>query len=126
MIRRGLVTTVPLATRIARHPSGSASDALATVRSIGRFVAPVPDTLSPIMTERSLDRHLDMIAVDLDDLKRAAEVGGSLNDGFIASVTAGLHRYHERHGAPVEELRMTLPISVRKEDDPAGGKSNHA
>ena len=121
-IRRGLVTTVPLATRIARHPSGSASDALATVRSIGRFVAPVPDTLSPIMTERSLDRHLDMIAVDLDDLKRAAgSVGGSLNDGFIASVTAGLHRYHERHGAPVEELRMTLPISVRKEDDPAGG-----
>jgi WS/DGAT/MGAT family acyltransferase len=121
-LRRGLVTTVPLASRIARHPSGSASDALATVRSVGRFVAPVPSTLSPIMTDRSLDRRLDMIAVDLDDLKRAGgTVGGSLNDSFIASVTGGLRRYHERHGASVGELRMTLPISVRKEDDPAGG-----
>ncbi|MGD0393936.1 MAG: wax ester/triacylglycerol synthase domain-containing protein [Acidimicrobiales bacterium] len=121
-IRYGLVTAVPLAARMARHPSDSASDALATVRSIGRFVAPVPDTLSPIMTDRSLDRHLDMLAVELDDLKRAAgSVGGSVNDGFIASVTCGLQRYHERHNALVEELRMTLPISVRKEDDPAGG-----
>jgi diacylglycerol O-acyltransferase len=48
-------------------------------------------------------------------------VGGTLNDAFVASVTGGLRRYHERHGVSVEELRITLPISIRKEDDPVGG-----
>ena len=32
---------------------------------------PVSDTLSPIMTRRGLGRHLDMIEVDLADLKAA-------------------------------------------------------
>ncbi len=121
-VRRGLSNALPTTWHIARNPLRSTSDALATVRSVVRFVEPVPDTLSPIMTGRSLDRHLDMIGVDLDDLKRSASsVGGTLNDAFVASVTGGLRRYHERHGASVEELRITLPISIRKEDDPVGG-----
>ena len=28
-----------------------------------------------------------------------------LNDAFLAGVTGGLRRYHEQHGAPVDELR---------------------
>ena len=74
------------------------------------------------MTDRSLDRRLAMLSVDLDDLKQAAKsVGGTVNDAFVAAVTGGLRRYHEHHGAPVEDLRITLPISIRKEDDPPGG-----
>jgi hypothetical protein len=85
-------------------------------------VAPVSGTLSPIMTRRSLDRHLDLVEVDLADLKRAgAVVGGTLNDAFIASITGGLRRYHELHGAPVDELRVTMPISLRQEGDAEGG-----
>lgn len=119
-IRHGLAKALPTAMHIARDPLHSASDALETARSIGRFVQPVSDTLSPVMTGRSLDRHLNMIAVDLDDLKHAAgSVGGTLNDAFVASVTGGLRRYHERHGVSVGELRITLPISIRKEGDPA-------
>ena len=88
------------------------------------MIAPVSETLSPIMKERSVARHLDLIEVELADLKRAAAAaGGSLNDGFMAAVTGGLRRYHEHHGEPVDELRVTLPISIRKPDDPPGG--NH-
>ena len=74
------------------------------------------------MTGRGLDRRLDMIAVDLYDLKRAAKsVGGTVNDVFVSSVSGGLRRYHELHDVSVAELRITLPISIRKADDPAGG-----
>ena len=43
------------------------------------------------------------------------------NDAFLSGITAGLRRYHERHGEQVDELRVTMPISIRKEDDPVGG-----
>jgi diacylglycerol O-acyltransferase len=122
MLRHALAGALPAAMHVARNPLGSTADALATVRSIGRFVQPVPDTLSQVMTGRSLDRHLDMITVDLHDLKEAARAaGGTVNDAFVASVTGGLRRYHERHGASVGDLRITLPISIRKEGDPAAG-----
>ena len=120
--RHGLSEAVPTAVHVARNPLRSTSDALSTALAVGRFVAPVSDTMSPVMTDRSLDRHLDMIAVDFRDLKRAgASVDGTLNDAFVASVTGGLRRYHERHGTSVDELRITLPISIRKEGDPAAG-----
>jgi diacylglycerol O-acyltransferase / wax synthase len=121
-VRRGLSAALPAALRVARNPWRSTSAIMATAASIGRFVQPVSDTLSPLMTSRSLDRRLYAIAVDLRDLKHAAaSAGGSLNDAFLASITGGLRRYHEEHGAAVRELRVTLPISVRKEDDPAAG-----
>ena len=43
------------------------------------------------------------------------------NDAFLAGVTAGLRLYHERHDAQVDELRVTMPISIRRADDPIGG-----
>ena len=121
-VRAGLADVVPAARALVRHPIRSTLDVLATTSSLGRFVAPVSGTLSPIMTRRSLDRHLDLVEVDLADLKRAgAVVGGTPNDAFIASITGGLRRYHELHGAPVDELRVTMPISLRQEGDAEGG-----
>ncbi len=62
---------------VVRHPVRSALDVVATASSLGRFVTPVSDTLSPIMTGRGLGRHLDMIEVDLDRPEAAgAAVGG--------------------------------------------------
>ena len=120
ILRRGLSGALPTTIRVARHPLGSTSDTLATARSVVRFVEPVPTTLSKVMTGRSLDRHLSMLDVDFQGLKHAARsVGGSLNDGFVASLTGGLRRYHERHGASVGDLRLTMPVSIRKTDDPA-------
>jgi diacylglycerol O-acyltransferase len=84
------------------------------VASTARLLAPVSAPLSPIMRRRSLSAHFDTVALSLPGLKAAAKrVGGSLNDGFVAAVTGGLRRYHEHHRAPVESLRMTMPINVR-------------
>jgi diacylglycerol O-acyltransferase / wax synthase len=121
-LRDGLSGVIPTATHFTRDPLHVTTDAVATVRSIARFVAPVNETLSPTMTDRSLDRHLAMLAVDLHDLKQAAKsVGGTMNDAFVAAVTGGLRCYHERHRARVQELRVTMPISIRTEEDPPGG-----
>ena len=105
-----------------RDPLGTAAATADTARSITRTLAPASRPMSPIMTRRGLGRHLDTIDVSLDDLKRAAKsVDGSLNDAFVAGIVGGLMRYHEFHGAPVDELRMTMPINLRTADDTAGG-----
>jgi diacylglycerol O-acyltransferase / wax synthase len=112
------------AMRAARHPLRTAADVAGTVRSIARTVAPVLGTRSPVMTGRSLRRRLDVVTVALAELKgSAAAAGGSLNDGFLAAMTGGLSRYHQLHSVSTDELRMTLPISIRKATDPAAG--NH-
>jgi WS/DGAT/MGAT family acyltransferase len=84
------------------------------VASTARLLAPVSAPLSPIMKRRSLSAHFDTVALSLPALKAAAKrVGGSLNDAFVAAVAGGLQRYHAHHRAPVEALRMTMPINVR-------------
>jgi WS/DGAT/MGAT family acyltransferase len=108
--------------RVVRDPVGSLSGAVATAGSIARFVRPITDTRSPVMTERRLQWHYDALDVPTDALKRAGKaVDGTLNDAFIGGITGGLRRYHDRHGAPVDTLRVTMPISTRRDDDPEGG-----
>jgi diacylglycerol O-acyltransferase len=106
------------AAAVTRHPWGS----VRTATSVARTVEPYFRTLSPVMRERRLDRALRVIEVPLRELHDAgAAHGGHLNDAFLAAVTGGLRRYHDRHGAAVRDLRVTLPISLRGPDDPAGG-----
>jgi WS/DGAT/MGAT family acyltransferase len=105
-----------------RHPLGTARDTLEVARSVGRTVAPATATLSPVMVRRGMTRHLAILEVGVEDLKRAAHhAGGTLNDAFLAGVTAGLAAYHDRHGESPERLRVTLPINIRTPQDPAGG-----
>jgi len=118
----GIGSTAVSAVRGTRHPFASLRTILNTAQSIVRTVAPVRETLSPIMTGRGLDRRLEILEVSLSDLKRAASVaGGTVNDGFLAAVTGGFRHYHDRHGAAVKQLRVTLPISIRTPEDPIGG-----
>jgi diacylglycerol O-acyltransferase len=104
--------------QVTRHPL----DAVRTAASVYRTVEPYFRTLSPVMQQRRLDRSLDVIEVPLPALRAAAKAhGGHLNDAFLAAVTGGLRRYHALHGSSVENLRVTLPISLRTESDPDGG-----
>jgi len=120
--RRHAASVVGDAGRALRDPVGTATRGRDTVRSIARMVRPVGDTRSQLMRQRRLGWHYDVLEMPLDDLRRAAkEAGGTLNDAFVGGVAGGLRRYHERHGVECEELRVTLPISIRHEDDPAGG-----
>jgi WS/DGAT/MGAT family acyltransferase len=103
------------ALRALRDPLGAARDAGHAARSVARMLRPVSEPLSQVMRERSLGVRFDAFGLPLDDLKRAAKaVGGTLNDAFVGAVTGGLRVYHEHHGRPAAELRMTMPINVRE------------
>jgi len=108
--------------RALRHPDTAFRDAVGVVRSVARTVQPVSSTLSPVMKDRRLNWHYDALTVPLDALRGAARaVDLTLNDAFLGAISGGLLQYHERHGAAVDDLRLTMPISIRTPHDPVGG-----
>jgi WS/DGAT/MGAT family acyltransferase len=120
--RRVPTTAVRAAAGAITAPGAAALAAADTARSIARTLAPASRPLSPVMTTRGLGRRLDAFDVPLDTMKRAAKAAdGSVNDAFVAAVLGGLRRYHDRHGAPVDALRMTIPINLRTASDAPGG-----
>ena len=105
-----------------RHPRHTVTEAVATVQAVARFLQPASETLSPVMTARHMAWHYDVVQFPLADILQTARASGvKLNDAFLSGVTAGLRRYHERHGEQVDELRVTMPVSIRKDGDPLGG-----
>ncbi len=124
LVRAALPSVVPSLLRVVRDPLHAVVETVRTAQSIGRTVAPMTHTLSPVMVDRHRHTTFESIEVPLDDLRRAAGVaGGTLNDGFLAAITGGLRRYHEANDAEVEELRVAMPVSLRTSADDAGG--NH-
>jgi diacylglycerol O-acyltransferase len=121
----GVVTGIPkLMFRTVRNPIKTVSSAAELAGSVYRFVRPVSETGSPLMKDRTLIRRLGVHEVPLAALKSAAHRGGgALNDAFVAGISGGLRRYHDKHGATVGDLHLTMPISIRKEGDDMGG--NH-
>jgi WS/DGAT/MGAT family acyltransferase len=107
---------------LARHPVATTREVVATAASVYRTVRPINRTGSELMRGRRLVRHLSVHEVPLADLKASARSSeASLNDAFLAGVTGGLRRYHEKHGVAVGDLHVTMPVSLRTEDDPVGG-----
>jgi WS/DGAT/MGAT family acyltransferase len=103
-------------------PLGTVRSGPKVARSTVRMLAPATRARSPLTTGRGLDRHLEVFDVPLRDLERAGHaVNGSVNDAFMAAVVGGLHRYHLAHGQDPTELRVTMPISVRRDEDDPGG-----
>jgi len=108
--------------RALRDPVGAVRSSARTVGSLARFLRPVAVTRSPIMTERRLRWDLQRLDVPLDALRAAGKAAdGTLNDAFLAAVTGGLRCYHERHGSAVCTLRVTMPINMRRPEDPVAG-----
>lgn len=116
------------------HPIDTTSELADTLASAGRVLAPASEPLSPIMRARSTSVRFDSLSIPLSALKRAGKaVGGTINDAFVASVAGGLARYHAALGAPVESLRMLMPVNVRElsharpvdsSETPAGQEAN--
>jgi WS/DGAT/MGAT family acyltransferase len=128
VVRRAVTAAVTkgptLLFNTVRRPVKTAESATELAASVYRFVRPVSETGSSLMKERTLVRRLAVHEVPLAKLKEAAHRGGgALNDAFVAGISGGLRRYHEKHGATVGELHLTMPISIRKEGDDMGG--NH-
>jgi len=105
-----------------RHPLAGLEGATRFGRSLGRILTPPPVTPSPLLAHRSRSWRFDALDVPFDELKAAGKAaGGSLNDAYVAALLAGFRRYHERLGAPIDEMPMAMPISMRKGDHPMGG-----
>jgi WS/DGAT/MGAT family acyltransferase len=120
--RKGMTSILSNLVRGLRDPSGAIGDSVETARSIGRAVMPTRSTKSPLMVDRRLSSTFGVLEVSVADLRAAAKAaGGTLNDGFLAGITGGLRRYHQRHDADADELWVAMPISLRTEDDPEGG-----
>jgi WS/DGAT/MGAT family acyltransferase len=110
-----------------RDPRQAGRQVGATVGSIARTMAPAAEPLSPVMTGRSLGRHFDVLDVAVDDLKTAAKaVNGRLNDAFVAATIGGMSRYHQRQGAEVGALRMSMPVNTRHGDSEVAGGNQFA
>ena len=120
--KRHLTSAVSDVAHVLRHPRQTVTETVATGEAIAHFVEPISQTLSPIMTERHVTWHYDVLEFPLAEMLSAAhDAGVKHNDAFIAGVTGGLRHYHERHDAQAEELRLTMPVSIRKANDPLGG-----
>ena len=122
----GAVVAVPVA--VTRATVSTVSDPLGALRqgsrlvgSIAKGIAPVPESASTLLRGRSLDRRFETIDLALEDLRAAGHAcGGTVNDAFLAAVVGGLMKYHDRQGAPVDELRLTMPVSLRHHAPPDG------
>jgi hypothetical protein len=94
------------------------------VKALGRLLKPPTRSLSPIMIERRGWSRFVPVEADLAALKSASRAHrASLNGAFLAGVAYGFAKYHEELGKPVEQLRTTVAINMRKPSDPPGG--NH-
>lgn len=103
-------------------PVDTAQAAWRDAKSVARIVRPVLRQASPVLAGRTMTRRLATLDVSLADLHAAAaRAGGHVNDAFLAGLTGGLRRYHDAHGAAVGNLRVTMPVSIRKPGDPLGG-----
>ncbi len=122
LVRAGISTALPVARRTMTSPIRTVRDGIAIANSLVRFVRPITSTLSPVMTERGLGRQLSVLELPTGALHRAARsVGCTMNDAFLTAMLIGFRGYHDKHGAKVEHLRVTMPISLRTDRDAIGG-----
>lgn len=74
--------------------------------------------LSPLMTERSTSYHFSTIEFPFSQLKKVSdESGATINDVFLAAVGEGMAIYHDKFDAPITQLRINMPVSLRTEAD---------
>ena len=93
------------------------SAAVDTVRGVMSQLSDTEQARSPLWTERSLQRRIEVVRAPFGDTRAAAKrLGGTLNTAFLTAAAEAAGRYHRELGAPVEELRASMAISTRKDD----------
>ncbi|ANY05280.1 wax ester/triacylglycerol synthase domain-containing protein [Pseudonocardia sp. HH130630-07] len=123
---------VPSAARMARDVLGALGNPLAAARDTARYVdsavrvlSPPPGGASELLRPRGLSWRFAALDVGFAELRAAGKsVDGSFNDAYVAALLGGFRLYHERMGRPVAAdavLRTSVPVSVRRDDDTAGG-----
>lgn len=104
------------AAAIPRRGSEFTSMARSTLRQVT-----VGSHRSTLWNERSLQRWLGTAVLSLDDVRDAAhELGGSVNDLFVCGAASAAGRIHADAGRPVDELRVSMPVSTRHDRSMGG------
>lgn len=99
------------------------AEAASFAASLGRMVSPPKATPSTLMNSgnRTLWRFATLTC-ELDELKAAGKAaGGTVNAAYVSAILGGVRRYHLWAGAPIEDIPMSMPVSVRAKDDASGG-----
>lgn len=110
------------ASSVAAHPGDAVASTAGTAVSLARLLWPAPGRLSPLFVGHSPRWRFDVLEGPLDDWRAAARAtGSSVNDVFLAAVAGGTRRYHERHGCNLAEIRVLVPVNVRRDGDAMGG-----
>lgn len=111
---------------LAHHPSRASAlpgRSLAVARSTLRQVVVTDGRRSPLWTERSMHRAMRTLDIDLAAARASAhQLGGTINDLFVTAVAGAAGEYHQRRGMAITDLRMAMPVSVRR-DRVVGGNS---
>ena len=108
--------------RALRHPIDAGRTISHILGSTLRMTRPATTTLSQIMTSRSTRRCFGVLELSISSLAAAATTSQcSINDAFLAAVLLGMAEYHRLHGSVPPQLMVTLPISLRTDQDPMGG-----
>lgn len=103
------------------HWPGLAVDATETARSLARQVVGTDHARSPLWTERSLGRHLEVLRVPFDEVKVVAATHQvTVNDVFVTATCRAAAHVHREAGHPVSDLRMAMPVSTRDDATAAG------
>ncbi|WP_446664362.1 wax ester/triacylglycerol synthase domain-containing protein [Flexivirga sp. B27] len=106
-----------------RDPLGAVAESMRYAASVRRLTAAAPALPSPLFVNRQgTDWQFLTLTTPLAGLTEAARgVGGSLQDVFIAAVLGGLRRYHEEHGTEIEDLSVSVRVSLNRMEDPSSG-----
>lgn len=106
-----------------RDPLGAVSEGLRYAASVRRLTASAPAPTSPLFVDREgKDWQFLTLTTPLAGLADAGHaVGGSLQDAFIAAILGGLRRYHAEHGVEMDDLSMSIRVSLNRSEDPTSG-----
>ena len=95
----------------------ASSAAADTFRGIVNQLGDSDKARSPLWTERSLRRHLEVASAPFTETRASArKLGGTLNTAFMTVAAEAAASYHSELGSPVESLKASMAISTRTDD----------
>lgn len=109
--------------RAVMDPRRALGEGLGYAASLRRLAAAAPAPASPLFAERDgRVWHYLALTAPLEQLRAAGRVvGAGLQDVFIAALLGGLRKYHNLHDVAIDDLPVSIRVSLDRADDPMSG-----
>ena len=119
---RGATALAGTLNTVARAPIGGVTSGISSARALARQLGLTDPARSPLWAaDRSYAHRFDTLSLELGPTRAAAhKLGGTVNDAFVTIMATAAGDYHRAAGVEVDQLRMTMPISVRHDKEVAG------